>query len=293
MAIDSAGVVSIIELIVYIPLLCLAAVVCIRHGFTRASGWIYTILLCVLRIIGAVCQLLTYTDHSTGLLKVTLIIDSIGISPLLLATLGMLSRFVDWVNMRGSEIFTVKQFRLIQLLVTVGLILSIVGGTSGSSSSDGNIEPATTSKVGIILYIVAFAAMIYILFISSSYKTIVPKQERQIILAVGIAVPFILTRLIYSVLAIFLNNHTFSVLGGDIGVRVAMAVIEEFVVTFDYVLLGFTLHKLDADEQGNIGARPWKDTQRRDRGSRNRSRQDRGSRDRGSRNRGGEDHGTL
>jgi len=92
MAIHVAGYVSIAELILYIPTLVLALIACKRHGFHRASGWIYTVILCVLRIIGAICQLLTYTDHSTGLLQATSIIDSIGISPLLLATLGMLSR---------------------------------------------------------------------------------------------------------------------------------------------------------------------------------------------------------
>jgi hypothetical protein len=92
MTLGSQGYVSIAELIVYIPLGILAACVCVRHGFSKSSGWVYTAILCVLRIIGAVCQLLTYSDHSTGLLQTTVIIDSVGISPLLLATLGMLSR---------------------------------------------------------------------------------------------------------------------------------------------------------------------------------------------------------
>ena len=87
-----AGYVSIAELIVYIPALIVTAMVTSRHGAHRASGWIYTIILCAVRIAGAVCQLLTYHDKSEGLLKATLIMDSIGISPLLLATLGVLSR---------------------------------------------------------------------------------------------------------------------------------------------------------------------------------------------------------
>lgn len=92
MALGDRGYVSIAELVVYIPALVLALVVCARHGLHRASGWMYTVVLCVVRIVGAICQLVTYSDHSEGLLTATLIIDSIGISPLLLATLGMLSR---------------------------------------------------------------------------------------------------------------------------------------------------------------------------------------------------------
>ena len=92
MSIGPEGYISIVEIIVYVPALIAAFVVCFRHGVHRASGWIYALVLCVVRIAGAVCQLLTYSNHSDGLLKATLIIDSIGISPLLLATLGVLSR---------------------------------------------------------------------------------------------------------------------------------------------------------------------------------------------------------
>lgn len=92
MGLHSQDYVSIVELVIYIPALIAAIVVTARHGFHRASGWIYTIVLCTVRIAGAICQLLTHTDHSDGLLTATLIIDSIGISPLLLATLGILSR---------------------------------------------------------------------------------------------------------------------------------------------------------------------------------------------------------
>jgi len=92
MHLDARGGVSIVELGVFIPSLIAAVIVCSRHGFTRSSGWVYTLILCLVRIIGACCQLTTYHDHSSGLVKATVILDSIGISPLLLATLGLLSR---------------------------------------------------------------------------------------------------------------------------------------------------------------------------------------------------------
>jgi len=96
MTFGASGWVSVVELIVYIPAALLSIFICSRHGFTRSSGWIYTLILCVVRIAGAICQLLTYHDTSSGLIQATLIIDSIGLSPLLFATLGMLSRL--WVH---------------------------------------------------------------------------------------------------------------------------------------------------------------------------------------------------
>ena len=88
----SRGDVSIIELIVYFPALLIAFLVCNHHGFHRASGWIYTLILCLIRIIGSGCQLATYHDESNGLLETTLILELVGISPILFATLGLISR---------------------------------------------------------------------------------------------------------------------------------------------------------------------------------------------------------
>lgn len=85
-------IVAGIELAVYIPTAILAVIICVRHGFNRSSGWIYTLILCVVRIAGAVCQFLSRQDHSNGLIEAKITIDSIGLSPLLLATLGLLSR---------------------------------------------------------------------------------------------------------------------------------------------------------------------------------------------------------
>ncbi|KAM6482572.1 hypothetical protein HDV62DRAFT_397351 [Trichoderma sp. SZMC 28011] len=267
MGLHSQDYVSIVELVIYIPALIAAIVVTARHGFHRASGWIYTIVLCTVRIAGAICQLLTHTDHSDGLLTATLIIDSIGISPLLLATLGILSRFVDFVHAKGVQLFSVKQFRFVQLLITLGLILSIAGGTSGSTNSNGTVTVAGTSKAGIILYIVGFAGITYFFLLSSSYRSGVPRQERHSPIAVAIAWPFILIRLIYSALAVFVNNDIFSVVGGKVSVRAAMAVIEEFLVVFDYLILGFMLHKLQPEEQGELANRAWKDRRGKKRGN--------------------------
>ena len=88
----SAGYISIVELIVYFPALGTSIYICSRHGWSRATGWIYTLLLSLIRIVGAICQLVTYSSPSRNLIIATFIIDSIGLAPLLFATLGLLSR---------------------------------------------------------------------------------------------------------------------------------------------------------------------------------------------------------
>lgn len=173
---------------------------------------------------------------------------------------------VDWINAGGAQILGVKHFRVLQLLISIGLILSIAGGTSGSPSSNGTVKPSTTSQVGIILYIVAFVGLLFVLFRSSGYRKSIPKQERRIPIAVGLAIPFIAVRLAYSALAVFLHDKTFSLIGGSVAVHAAMAIIEEFVVVIDYLILGFSLQKLEVG--GEISGRQWKDRNNRDSGRR-------------------------
>ncbi|KAF2241062.1 hypothetical protein BU26DRAFT_410496, partial [Trematosphaeria pertusa] len=250
--------VSVVELVFYIPTLILALIVCSRHGFRRSSGWVYTLVLCIVRIVGAICQLVSYHDHSSGVITATAVIDSIGLSPLLLATLGVLSRFVDFINAKSGATFTVKHFRLLQVLITVGLVLNIVGGTSGNVQPDGKIEVQTTSKVGIILFIVSHVGLVLVYAASVPRTACVPPKERRVPVALLLALPFVLVRLVYSACAVFLHNHLFNIITGSVPVYVVMAVVEEFIVVAIYLLLGFAVDKLDDTQQGPLASRPWK-----------------------------------
>ncbi len=92
MKLDARGYISIVELILYVPCLLVGVIVCARHGFSRSSGWIFLVILCLIRIIGSVCNIVSYGSPSENLYETIAILDSVGISPLLLATLGILTR---------------------------------------------------------------------------------------------------------------------------------------------------------------------------------------------------------
>jgi len=250
MGLSTRDVVSVVELAVFIPALIVSIVICVRHGLKRTSGWIYTLILCLIRIIGSCCELYAQKHPSTGIIRTTLIIDSIGLSPLLLATLGLLTRYVDFISMRTTTYFTRKHFRITQLLVTLGLILSVVGGTTGKKQPDGKgVIIPTTSKIGVILYIVAYVAIALICFVSLPQSSYVPPKERRVPLAVVIALPLLAARLLYTTLAVFVHSDMFNMFSGNIAVHVAMSVVEEFVVVAIYLLLGFAVDRLSSQEQ--------------------------------------------
>ncbi|KAF3032074.1 hypothetical protein E8E12_001196 [Didymella heteroderae] len=249
--------VALIELIFYSPCLLLSAFVCFRHGFSRSSGWFYTLVLSLIRIIGGICQFVSHTDQSAGLLQTILILDSVGLAPLLLATLGLLSRFVDFVNTKSTPKFTTRHFRLLQLPLLVATILAIAGGTNISVDSNGTYEIPTTSKIGVILYLVGFTGIVLMLIMSLPQTSVIPIKERRVPIAIAIALPFITVRLIYSVLSVFIHDHLFSVATGDTAVRLGMAIVEEIAVVGIYVLLGLFVDKLDVFTKGPITNRPW------------------------------------
>jgi hypothetical protein len=85
--------IAIAEICVYIPVFILTVVVVFRHGFKRQAGWIYLAIFCVIRIAGAGFKI-AQTQNPTNKtdIKWAAILDSVGLSPLLLATIGLLKR---------------------------------------------------------------------------------------------------------------------------------------------------------------------------------------------------------
>lgn len=245
------GYISITQLVIYVPCLALAFFICLRHGFKRTSGWLYTLLFCGVRIAGAICQLCTYNNDSSGLLEAVVIIGSIGLAPLLLAALGMLHRFHDFVNSTSAAVINNVMFRVIQLVLTIALVLAVVGGAkSNIDVRTGTVQVQETSKAGIVLFVIGWAMVVAVTCISFSRLTFVPNKERLIPTAIALALPLLFVRLLYSILIIFVNNTTFNLIGGSIAAKAAMETVEEFLATFIYLFLGFYLPKLSAEQIG-------------------------------------------
>lgn len=152
-----------------------------------------------------------------------------------------------------SPKFNTKLFRIIQLLIVAGVILGIIGVTSGSSqTADGTFTPSTISKVGIIVYIGDFAAITIIFLLSLPNVSAVPRPERPLGFYIPIALLAIAIRLLYAVLCIFVHNSTFSLFGGSVVADVLMAVVEEFFVVLITLVLGFRLGRISPSRQGEV-----------------------------------------
>lgn len=149
-----------------------------------------------------------------------------------------------WIRTHSETSIKSKHFRLAQLIFTGGLILSIVGGVNARAAA----SPGTLSQVAIVLYFLGLAACVFFeisAWASTAACGSLPASERSTIYAVAAAVPLIFTRILFSALAVFLHDSTFSIVRGSTGVYVGMIVVEEVLVVVMYVIVGWHLDRSD------------------------------------------------
>ena len=116
----------------------------------------------------------------------------------------------------------------------------------------------TTSKVGIILYIVAYVALALAAILTSFKLSHAESGEKRLLLAVILALPFILVRLVYSTFAALTHFHDFNLLTGSVVIFTIMAVAMEFAVILIYLVTGWRTNVIPASQRGPIMSRPWK-----------------------------------
>ncbi|KAJ5452515.1 hypothetical protein N7445_000698 [Penicillium cf. griseofulvum] len=240
MAIDYRHGISILEIIVYSPTLFVALWMAFHHGFKKSSGWFFFILFCLARIVGSACYLATiHYPSSVNLYIAWAVCTSLGLSPLILACIGLLSRANDSIMRKTANPLPPIIFRLVGLFALVAVILSIVGATSNSDITHGLVNIKT--KLGLIFYLVAWIGVCGLFLLVLKRTQSIEDGEHRILLAVGVSLPLILVRLIYSFIYAFGQNSEFNMVSGNVTIQLVMSVLEEFLVVLVCLGIGLTL----------------------------------------------------
>jgi hypothetical protein len=91
--VSTAEAIAYAEICVYVPIFLLTAIVIFRHGFQKQLGWIYLTIFCVVRLAGAIFEIKKVHNPTNKTdIEWSMILQSVGLSPLLMATLGLLKR---------------------------------------------------------------------------------------------------------------------------------------------------------------------------------------------------------
>ncbi|KAI9758275.1 MAG: hypothetical protein M4579_003134 [Chaenotheca gracillima] len=244
---DSAGKLSVVELIVFTPCIFLSAYVSFKHGFGRQAGWLFLMLFSLVRVIGNASQVAFEVNHDTTAIEIADILSSVGLSPLVLAMLSFIKRVNEGIAGRGLN---ARIFYALHVAILVGLVLSIVGGTDQFNFSNPSEVSTgrTLVKAGICIFMANFlvlsAIAVYTMLQVCKAGTLAAAGEKRIMLIVLASIPFLMVRLIYSMITAFSSSGStvFSLTSTAttaVVVRAVMAFLEEFATEALYIGAGF------------------------------------------------------
>ncbi|KAK9799141.1 hypothetical protein SCARD494_02322 [Seiridium cardinale] len=247
MALTEHDNISIAEICVYTPSLIIAIFVSYRHGFGRSSGWLYLIIFSLARILGSALQLATISQPTNISLYVgAAILANIGLSPLILVQLGLLSRALTSIRKSVETFVNERMIRLVQLLILVGLILSTIGGSqAGNGYADTGVYTVPTlSKAGMGLMIAGFILTVAAAIQVAMQISHAESGEKRLSLAVGLSLPFVLIRLAYAAASVYSQNPEFNQLTGDVNIQLGMSVVMEMIAIAIIEGVGLTLKRI-------------------------------------------------
>lgn len=130
--------------------------------------------------------------------------------------------------------FSLVLLRLIQTPAAVALILCVVGATSANSPAQ--IESESTVHIGVILFTVVFATLVFMTGGAILARRITRRGEGLLVLAVSLALPFLAVRVLYSLLAAFSHDSDFNPATGSTTIALVMDTLQEMVVVLIYLV---------------------------------------------------------
>ncbi|KFY02580.1 hypothetical protein V490_00456 [Pseudogymnoascus sp. VKM F-3557] len=252
---DSRGDLAAVVLALWCPLFLVALWVVRRHGFDRQAGWIFIVFLAAIRITGSSMELASESTPQTWLIVASAILQSVGLSPLLFALLGILSQVFEASN-PGQRVVVIG-LNTLRLMILTGFIMAIVGGVKAyipnSSASDLSMGKILI-KVAVGLFTASFVAQVYLIaktrFIAPSSGAHKTTEIRLLAFAAAVSAPFIATRVAYSTIGAFSNDSPqFNPVTGNVVILACMALLMELIATFIYLAIGCFI---DPSEKGTV-----------------------------------------
>ncbi|RMY81738.1 hypothetical protein D0862_12252 [Hortaea werneckii] len=238
-----------VEVAFFSPAFVASAFILYKHGWSRQLGWLYLVLLSILRLIGSSCTLYmaTQSDYSSSLIQTATITSAIGTAPLLLALMGFLGRVNEGLEHKGLG---PNVFRPIHLISLATLIVSIIGATNvfDSSASAQETGKKLLEAAG-ILFLVIYLSLCGITIWSIIRLRWILASEKKLIKACAVALPFLCVRMVFTVCMSF-GGSTGPFNFGNVNVWVAafMQFFNEAVVVSIFVFAGFVTPRWERKE---------------------------------------------
>jgi predicted small integral membrane protein len=258
MTLSNRNDISITELVFYTPALLFSVFLCLRHGFGPNKGWLFLLIFGLIRLVGASLELATIGfPTSIPLQTSAALLSSVGLSPLMFITLGLLFRVCKSINKNHYTVIQTMHIRLLRIPIIIALVLVIIGSntSAGDLIHDGTYPIQQITKIGIIILVAIFAVIFAITALFMYRRSDAEPEERRLIKAIATSLPFLLIRLVYVVLIYFSHIRTFSILYGSIVALGCMAIMQEMLVVIIYIGVGLTLPRKTKEHRVQMESR--------------------------------------
>ncbi|BCR87616.1 uncharacterized protein ACHE_40180S [Aspergillus chevalieri] len=207
----------------------------VRHARFGLAGWLLLLIFCIIRIVGGALEI-SHTGTAAG------IISSVGLSPLLLATNGILHESrIYHIRTVGWKVPAIFEF-LVHGLVAAGVVLTAIG-SSKLQSLDGSIDSAEKMvKVGIALLTAAWGILVVLAGLSfaasrTNYDAIV-RAGTILLYSACLALIFSGIRVLYTLVVLCTQKGSFILDYDTLALRVVLSFLPEVIAVIIYICAG-------------------------------------------------------
>ncbi|KAI9760535.1 MAG: hypothetical protein M4579_001620 [Chaenotheca gracillima] len=213
----------------------------IRHGGPGLLGWFYLFAFCTLLIIGAALQI--NAENKGTSTSSSSLISNIGLSPLLLATSGVLHEARNYRNPTPRKCCEWTLVGVVHLLVATGIAL-VACGASALYDGTANTGQLNLVKVGVILLLIT-----YVLVAAWAFYSMLPTQSRKdaaghhdgslLLYGVILSLPFTGIRVLYSVVALLSESPKLNPATGVLGLTVGLNLVPQLISILIFIVAGW------------------------------------------------------
>jgi NADH:ubiquinone oxidoreductase subunit 6 (subunit J) len=237
------------KLALYI-ILAQPAIYCLfKHGKTGFIGWLYVQIFCVLRIVTGGIGL-----HDAGSSTGTVILNSIGLSPLLLAASGILHEARRATNPRLNRRFDVVlevQYHALVGAAMALIIVSVINLQKGKDvSHNETLLKVASALIALAWFLLAVWSLWSLSKTRSSSNSPVPSHRGGMLLlyAVFITLPLLGLRLSYAIafLQLQISDPSSGFLSSK-AIEVCLGLIPELLVTVIFIGVGVKTRDIKHD----------------------------------------------
>ncbi|OJJ81186.1 uncharacterized protein ASPGLDRAFT_133369 [Aspergillus glaucus CBS 516.65] len=250
------GSLSIATCAIYAVLIIPVLYLLVRHARFGLAGWLLLSIFCVIRIVGGALEI-SNTGTAAG------IISSVGLSPLLLATNGILHEARTYrIRTVGWKAPVIFEF-FVHGLVAAGVVLTAIGSSKLQRLDEPIDNAEQMVKVGIALLTAAWGILVGLAGLSfaaprAKYGAVV-RAGTILVTSVCLALVFIGIRVLYTLIVLCTQKVSFTLDYGTLALRVVLSFLPEVIAVIIYICAGIMTQsaasKLANDELEDSSAR--------------------------------------